>query len=555
MKGKRIFCLILALALTMGLSACGGGGGGTASTSQTLLSSLNEEPATLDVSKCNDIVGDTVLINVMEPLIRVTQDESGANVLTPAGAESWSSNEDGSVWTFQLRQDAVWSDGQPVTADQYVYGIQRILDPQVGSPISFLLAGVVKNSTAVNNGEMDVSELGVAALDEYTLEITLEGPTPYFQALASSKAMYPVRQDVVEAQGDTYGAEAAGMVFNGPFTVTSWVHNSEIQLTKNENYWDKDNVALQSISFKIMGDENSRYNSFENGSLQIVNVGQPEWLERFDAKDNVTYTEYVTPSIRFHFYNTQDALFQNENIRKAFTLAIDRDDIVSTIYHGIMQPSYGWVPQGVSTGEISDYTEGATAPLEDLVAEGLDPKELLLTGMEELGLGSDPAALDVTFSFGATTQWMRNYGEYLQQVFKEKLGVEIQLDFNEWGTFQSKINTGDYQVGYQVWSIDYNDPMAMLSLMTTTSGAIPTGWSNETYDSLVAQAGAEMDDATRVELYRQAEYILVHDACVVCPVVNETVNRYNYNYVENLPTSYFANLNGGLKGVSLNSGS
>ncbi len=554
MKAKRLLSMLLALSMTVGLAACGGGeGGGTAA--QTLTTSLNEEPATLDPSRCNDIVGDTIIVNVQEPLIRVEQDEEGNNVPTGAGAESWESNEDGSVWTFHLR-DNTWSDGVAVTAQDYVYGIQRILDPEVGSPISFLLMDCIKNGAAVNSGEMPVSELGVRAVDEKTLEITLEGPTPYFLSLAYSKAMYPARQDIAESLGDTYGADAEGLVFSGPFKVTQWVHNSQFVLEKNESYWDSANVGLDSITYLIMGDENSRYNSFENGSLEIVTVGQPEWLDRFNEKDDVTFTEYVTPSIRFHFYNTQDPIFQNENIRKAFTLALDRDDVVETIYHGIMVPAYGWVPQGVSSGEtISDYSAEGTAPLTALIDEGNDPKELLLQGMEELGLGSDPSTLDITFSFGGTTQWLRTYGEYLQQVYQETLGVQIQLEFNEWGTFQSLVNSGDYQVGYQVWSIDYNDPMAMLSLFTSNSTAIPTGWANEEYDSLIAQAGVEMDDQARLALYQQAESILVHDDCVVCPVVNETVNRFNYSYIQNLPTNYFAMNNGGMKNVSIQQGS
>lgn len=548
MKAKRLLTLLLALAMTTGLVACGGGGG---KADQALVISLAEEPATLDPSRCNDAVGDAILINTMEPLIRIEENENGENVPTGAGAERWESNEDGSVWTFYLR-DNNWSDGQAVTAQDYVYGIQRILDPQVGSPISFLLSDCIKNANAVTTGEMPVSELGVKALDDKTLEITLEGPTPYFLSLAYSKAMYPARQDIAESLGDTYGADASGLVFNGPFVVTQWTHNSQIMLEKNDSYWDKEHVGLDSITYMIMGDENSRYNSFENGSLEIVTVGQPEWIDRFNQKDDVTFTEYVTPSIRFHFYNTQDPIFQNEKIRKAFTLALDRDDVVDTIYHGTMLASYSWVPQGVASGEtIPDYSARGTAPLTTLIEENPDAKALLVEGMEELGLGSDPATLDITFSFGGTTQWLRNYGEYLQAVYKEALGVEIQLEFNEWGTFQSLINSGDYQVGYQVWSIDYNDPMAMLSLFTTGSSAIPTGWSNEEYDALVAEAGREMDDEARLALYQQAENILVHDAGVVCPVVNETVNRFNYNYIQNLPTNYFSSNNGGMKYVSI----
>lgn len=548
MKARRISCLLLAVALVGALTSCAGGGGG--GDTQSFTTSIQDEPATLDASKCNDLYGDAILVNSLEPLVRLEENEKGENVAVAAGAKTWDVNDDGSVWTFHLQENH-WSDGQPVTAEQYVYGIQRILDPAVGSPISFLLSDCIKNGNAVNRGELPVSELGAKALDENTLEVTLEGPTPYFLAMTYSKAMYPVRQDIVEQQGETYGANAEGMVFNGPFKVEQWVHNSEITLVKNDQYWDKDNVALETIHFKILTDENARYNSFENGSLEITTVGQPEWIERFNQKEGVVFTQYVTPSLRYQFYNTQDPIFQNEKIRKAFTLALDRDDVAETIYHNTMLPAYGWIPAGVSSGSVSDYTASAEGPLNALISENPDPKALLIEGMQELGLGSDPSQLDITFSFGGTTQWLRNYGEYLQQVYKSTLGMQIALDFNEWGTFQSKINSGDYQVGYMTWSIDYNDPMAMLSIMTSGANAIPTGWSNAEYDALVDQAGREMDDAKRLELYHKAEFILIHDSGVICPIVNEAVNRFHYGYIKGLCNNYFSSNSTGLKHISV----
>ena len=143
-------------------------------------------------------------------------------------------------------------------------------------------------------------------------------------------------------------------------------------------------------------------------------------------------------------------------------------------------------------------------PLQDIL-KGQDPKELLLKGMEELGLGDDPSTLNVTLSVGGTTQWLRTYGEYFQQKFKEVLGVNIELEQNEWGTFQSKTNSGDYQMGYMSWTIDYNDPISMLEIMKSDAGSIPTFWQNEEYDSLINQASKEMDESARTELYKQAE--------------------------------------------------
>lgn len=558
MSAKKLFAALLAVAMVGSLAACGGNsgksGGNSAQSSgtskldadQIYTISLDSDPSTIDPSKCNDIYGGAILTNTMEPLTRVEQQKDGSNKVAPAAAKSWESNADGTVWTFHLR-DNHWSDGQKVTAKDYAYGISRILNPKTGSPLAYMLVSI-KNANAVNGGKMAVDQLGVKAVDDNTLQITLESSTPYFLALTYSNAMYPCRQDYVEKYGEKYGSEANTLVACGPFKVKSWTHNSEIILVKNNDYWDKKTVKLTTVDYKILADENSLYNSFDNGTVESVGCGTPEWIKRFKAKDNVQYTHYVTPSIRFHFYNTKDKLFKNVNIRKAFTLAVNRDDVVDTIYHKTMATTYSWVPVGVSTGSLGDFRKQVgVEPLKQLKDENKDPKALLLQGMKELNLGDDPSKLKITFSMGGTTQWLRNYGEYLQQVFKKNLGVTIDLDYNEWPTFQSKINHGDYQMGYMSWGIDYDDPMAMLGLMTSDANSIPTGWKNEKYDALVKQASSEMDEAKRVQLYKQAEEIVLHDDCVLAPIVNETVNRFTYKYVKNQSTNYFASNSSGLK--------
>lgn len=233
-----------------------------------------------------------------------------------------------------------------------------------------------------------------------------------------------------------------------------------------------------------------------------------------------------------------DELFSNLNVRKAFVLAVDREDMAKTIYQDMHIPAYWWVPQAVSTGELGDYRDQVEAPLEKIAKEE-DAKELLLKGMDELGLGSDPSKITVKYSLSATTQWARNYGEYVQQKYKDVLGVNIELDFNEWSTFQQKTNSGEYQMANMTWSTDYDDPMSMISLFTTeNSSNIPTGWSNEEFDALIDQAGKEMDEAKRVDLYSQAEQILFNEGCNICPLVNEMQHIFRYSYVKNVDEKF-----------------
>lgn len=551
---KKMIAIILAGAMAFSLAACGGGDekssksdvtvdGNQLDADQYYNTYMSADPTTLDSVKGNDTYSWSVLLNIMEPLTRMDE-QDGENVRVPAGAESWESNEDGTVWTFKLN-DNKWSDGEPVTAEDYVYGIKRTLDPDSGSLNSYLIT-CIKNGKAVNNGEMSVDELGVKAIDDKTLEITLEQPTPYFLSLTDTRAMLPQRQDIVEKYGDTYGAEASNIVCNGPFKIDTWTHNSEITISKNENYWDADNVYLNKVTWKVIQEESTVYNSFDSGSLDTCSSGTPEWIDRFSEKDGVESYEYENTTLRYHFYNTKDKLFQNENIRKAFTYAIDREDVNKTIYFDIHKPSYSWVMGPVTTGENGFYREQVGEdPLQDIMGDQ-DPKELLLKGMEELGLGDDPSTLTVTLSVGGTTQWLRTYGEYFQQKFEDVLGVNIELEQNEWGTFQSKINSGDYQMGYMSWTIDYNDPISMLEIMKSDAGSIPTFWANDEYDSLIEQASKEMDESKRTELYNQAEQILLEE-CPVCPVTNEVYHGFVYSYVKNVATTPFSTM--GMKKV------
>lgn len=546
---KKFVAALLVTAMALSLTACGGGDakssdGGAEQYYNTYIAS---EPSTLSTLMGNDIYGWEVNKNTLEPLTRLVE-KDGKQEREGAGAESWEANEDGTVWTFKLR-DNKWSDGQAVTAADYAYGIAQTLNPETGSPNSYFTADYIKNGSKVVNGELPVEELGVKAVDDKTLQITLEAPTPYFMAITDTRACYPVRQDIAEKHGEAYGSELETLVFNGPFKVESWTHNSEIKLVKNPDYWDAENVKLDKVNYAIVNDENTRFNSFESGALDYVSVGSEEWAGRFDKKEGVERVDSTIPELRFDFFNTEDAFFSNLNIRKAFVLAVDREDMLKTIYQDMHEVAYFWVPKAINTGENGEYRTQVEAPLEKMAKEN-DAKELLLKGMKELNLGDDPSKITVKYDLSGTTQWSRNYGEYVQQKYKEILGVNIELNFNEWSTFQQKTNSGDYQMGNMLWSTDYDDPMSMISLFTTeNSGNIPTRWSNEKFDDLIEQASREMDENKRVELYSQAEQVLFEEGCNVCPLINDQKHIFYYSYVKNL--NKLETTTSGLKYVSI----
>lgn len=499
-------------------------------------------PSTLDISLRSDTYANSVIINIMEGLIRM-EERDGEYYLGRGDAERWEANEDGTVWTFYLG-DNKWEDGKPVTAHDYVYSLKRSSLPETGSPNSYFLAPI-KNFTPINEGKMDIDELGVRAIDDKTLEITLSEPAPSFLSMIDATIYYPQRQDKIEEWGERYGSEAQYTIANGPFKLSRWVHNNVIEIVKNEHYWDADNVYLDKVTWAIMPDETTYYNAYESGEIDFVGTGQEEWIARFQMRDDSVYNSYTSATLTYAFYNARDHLFQNANIRKAFMLAIDREEINDMAFGGLRVPTYGWVVPTISVGNIN-YREAAGDIIlemkEELAANGQTAKDLLLQGMAELGLGNDPSKLDVTFRLAGTDNWFRNLGEYLQQVYLYELGVNLKIDFAEWGIFYDNIQKGNYQIGFMGWGAYYNDPYDVLSLFVSAYDMIETGWANEEYDNLIYKAAVEMDDQKRLDYYIAAENILIRDEAVACPLATSGVNQFVRKFVHNYSRLGFSNM-------------
>lgn len=402
MSLKKVLAILVATTMTFTMMACGksddqGSASGEAE-GQYLNTYLDAEPTTLDPSLRSDTYSSDILINTLDGLIRLEQ-ENGEYKFGPGDAESWEVSEDGLTYTFKIGADRKWSDGQPVTAGQYVYSLQRSATPETGCPNSYFLTPLL-NYDAISKGEMAPEELGIKAIDDATLEITLSYPMASFMESLDASIFYPQRQDIVELHGEKYGTDVDTMVFNGPFKLSSWTHNSSIEIVKNDQYWDKDKVKLDKINFQIMSDTAAITNAFESGQIDIISASSAEALDKYKNDTTLAYTPVSGGNISFGFYNTKDELFSNLNVRKAFTLAVDRDDINDMGFKGLREPLYGWVAPalGVDGKSLREAT-GDTIKLqqEELAASGKTPKDVLIEGMKELGLGEDPSTLDVTY--------------------------------------------------------------------------------------------------------------------------------------------------------------
>lgn len=533
MKKIRLIAGILSILVLAGsLAGCGSSG----EDEQVYNTYIVADPTSFDSGLATDTTALNMLINLMEPLLRLNEKEDGTVETLAAGAESYTVSDDGLVWTFQIR-DNQWSDGVPVTAQDYAYGISRVLDPEVGAAYSYLFLSI-KNAAAVNYGELPLEELGVKALDEKTLEITLEGPNSYFMDLLYHSAMLPVRQDIVEQYGDAYGTEADKMVFNGPFRAESWTHNSEIVLVKNDTYWDSDSVKLERITYKVIQDENAVYSSLENGSIDSASTTSKEWTDQFLANDRLVHVRADSASTYYQYYNQYDELFSNVNVRKAFTLAVDREDLNEVIYDGMKIPAYSMIPTGVYV-DGQEYAALGDKPIEELAQESGDPRALLIQGLEELGMDPDPTKLTVTLSLGGTDQWTRTLAEYMQQTYKETLGVNLEIEMLDWGAFIDNYYNYDYQMAQMSFGAEWNDPLAMLSSAESSQDGFCIGWGDERVDELLAQATATADGQEKIRLIQEIEEIFLKEDACVCPLTFSTYDSFTYDYVKGVQYANF----------------
>ena len=486
---------------------------------------LDSEPSSLDVAKFADVYSRTVLWNILEPLTRMVD-----GVVTPAGAEDWTVSDDGLTYTFTLR-DNHWSDGEPVTAGDYLYAIQRQTTPDNAWPLATDLYSIA-GFEEVFTGEADMSALGVQAPDDKTLVITLDTPDAAF---LSNVDLFPCRQDIAEQYGDTYGSDADKILSCGPFVLTEWVHSSSLSFDKNDQYWDADSVKLSHFTYYIMEDTNAVMSSFESGSLDYVNVTNNEYIQKFSADSSLTSTQVSGARTFMIVFNCEDEVFSNAKIRLAFSLALDRATMAEVITGGTAVAATGLIPPDCNVGELN-FRDTAGDLIGQLSQQYSDPRALLIEGMEEAGLGSDPSALTITFSWGGTTADARTYSELVLQMWQDTLGVNVELEFNDSTTHMSNINSGNFQCGTTSWGAN-SEPWFQLSRWATQSGG-QSRWINPDYTNLVDTAVGTQDDQQRLDLYRQAEEMLVSQAAIA-PCYWTGSIRFSYGYVKGFTDNPF----------------
>ncbi|CAM1377622.1 peptide ABC transporter substrate-binding protein [Fretibacterium fastidiosum] len=509
------FCLVLSSVFA---------GTAWAGEPQVLRIPIDEEPDSFNVARVSDYYSAMVASQVIEGLTGIVV-RDGREVAVPACAESWETSEDGLTWTFRLRE-MKWADGEPLRASDFVYGISRVLDPATASPISGKVR-FIKNAGDVLLGKKQPSELGLEAPDDRTFVVRLEHPVPYLLQSAAGTAMFPARRDVVEKFGDAYGTDADKVVGCGPFNLADWVHNSSIAFVKNPLYWDADNVKLDRLEMKVVAEESAKVGDFENGGLDLVSIYSVEWAKKLDEKGGYVKNVVAMPETKYVFFNQTVPPFSSPKVRLAFSLALDREEIYRDVSLGLDPAAWGWLPPAMGL-DGENFRKLAGDPIKDLAAAHPDPRALLAEGLKELGMSEAPEGLKIVLMCHNAT---RDFAEYLQQAYKTRLGVDLELDPVEWPVFQERNRNLDYQMGYKSYYADFNDPSSMMDLWITGTRTIPTGWSNERYDALVREAGQSADKALRAKDYAEAERILLEEG-TIAPYAYSTGFDYVHPYVK-----------------------
>ena len=544
---KRLLALALVGVMSLGmlLSGCGGTSAQSPSPSPSasapaestpaegfdMAVCIASEPQTIDPALNSAVDGAIMTQHMFEGLMKWSDSGNPVNekgnmnyaALAAGQAESYekTDNGDGTVtYTFKIRSDAKWSDGQPVTANDFVYSWQRLANPLTAADYCYMI-DMVQGYAAVNAGEADPTTLGVSAPDESTFVVNLTYDCPYFLEICAFPAAFPVRQDIIEAYGDTWTTDdnSSHYISNGPWKLAEWVHDSYIKMVPNEYHYDAANLGPNSLTFQLMEDQNSMLAAYRSGDLQFIEDMPVDEIAGLLASGELNIVDYI--GTYYVCYQTQAAPFDNALVRQAFTLAIDSKYIVEQVTQTGQVPATGFVPAGIYDADPNgddfrtvggDYWD---APVDDATYQANCEKARQL--LAEAGYPNGEGFPTVTYLYN-TSDAHKAVGEALQQMWQEELGVTVQLQNQEWNAFLETRKKGEYQIARNGWIADYNDPCSFLDMWLTGGGNNDAQYSNPEYDAMIDAAKATSDPAERMSYFHKAEDIIIGQDWALGPI-------------------------------------
>jgi oligopeptide transport system substrate-binding protein len=469
------------------------------------------EPATIDPAVATGVTEHNVMVSLFESLVFADNKDLSPR---PGAAESWDISPDGLVYTFHLRKNGRWSNGDPVTAQDFVESYHRVLMPTMGSQYSYMLYPL-KNAEAFNLGKMtNFSEVGVKALDDFTLELTLHSPTPYLLSMMFQDSWDPVPVAVIKKCGAIDDranpwTRPENFVGNGPFILKEWRINSHILVAKSPTYWNAKEVRLNKIYFDPTEESDTAERMFRSGQLQSDVQPPPSKVAFYRKYKPDLITVYPYLGTYFYKFNVTRPPLNDKRVREALAMALDRQAITETILRAGQEPAFYLTPSGTAGYTCQTKVKEDAAAARKLLAEAGYPD------------GKNFPTIEVLFN---TLQTHKAIAEALQQMWKNNLNINIVLHNEEWKVYLDSLRQTNYSIGRASWIGDYVDPSTFLDMFITESGNNETGWSNAEYDRLIRLGSNTGDQAVRYAAYQKAEGILM-DEMPIMPIYFYTQAR------------------------------
>ncbi|APR33684.1 MULTISPECIES: oligopeptide ABC transporter substrate-binding protein OppA [Citrobacter] len=468
---------------------------------QTLVRNNGSEVQSLDPHKIEGVPESNISRDLFEGLL--ISDVDGKP--SPGVAEKWE-NKDFKVWTFHLRKDAKWSDGTPVTAQDFVYSWQRLANPNTASPYaSYLQYGHIVNIDDIIAGKKPVTDLGVKALDDHTFEVTLSEPVPYFYKLLVHSSVSPVPKAAVEKYGEKW-TQPANIVTNGAYKLKDWVVNERIVLERNANYWDNAKTVINQVTYLPIASEVTDVNRYRSGEIDMTYNNMP--IELFQKlKKEIPNEVHVDPYLCTYYYeiNNQKAPFNDVRVRTALKLAMDRDIIVNKVKNQGDLPAYSFTPP---------YTDGAKLVEPEWFKWSQEKRnEEAKKLLAEAGYTAEkPLTFNLLYN---TSDLHKKLAIAAASIWKKNLGANVKLENQEWKTFLDTRHQGNYDVSRAGWCADYNEPTSFLNMVLSDSSNNTVHYKSPAFDKLIADTLKVTDEAQRSELYSKAEQQLDKDSAIV----------------------------------------
>lgn len=484
---------------------------------QELRLAIPNDPSSLDPQFTGENMEAFIILNAtLEGLVRL--DEKGQALPGSGLAEFWDVNEEATEFTFYLRE-AYWDDGSPITALDFAHAWLRAIDPRNSVPYAYQF-DVIKNAAYVNGldprkEDIDtaLSAVGITVVDERTLKVELERPTAHFPLMTALPVYLPAQKEQTERWGNLYGSDVAKLSSSGPYTVAQWEKGRQVVLVRNEDYWDATNVTLEKIELTVIKDSYYPLQLFETGELDLVSI----------PKDVVEDSDYLLRGTTFYLsFNLGDPRFKNENIRRAFSAAIDRERFANEIVYSTAMPATRYVPLsfGLEDNELFSTT-----------ADVKEAEKYLKAGLKELGVDD----IGEVILLGGESEASKRYTAALKEMFEEALDVEITVINGDLSTRIDVVRQGEYGMVLSGWSADYNDPLAFLEVWVSNGPFNDSNWHNEKYDELIAKARRESNPEKRKALLNEAEELIFSKNGYPFTPIYWQAEYYTYQeYVEGL---------------------